>query len=201
MENTTWMGLPQSVRGMFQDHCENALLDSRDKNTAQLSPGRAASLLKRRILGGVQVRLSFQVEPDPLTGEPLFNEDSLFTLHDVAWRHLVGYQVHQRAQHMKVKLDVEVSPNEDALESLRDGCYAEILSYKDRETGIVFKFVGDATLDELRMAAEQYNEKKNRAGKRERRCDAIIKRMKERGATGTTTVSEALERKPTLRAV
>jgi hypothetical protein len=57
------------------------------------------------------------------------------------------------------------------------------------QTGLLVQGLG-----ELMIAAEQYAEKKQRAGKRKTRCDAIVEKMKERGATEETTVAEALER-------
>lgn len=196
------LGLPSEVRFKFNDECRNALLDTRDKVEASLSPSRAAALLRQRILGGVQVRLSFQVTPDPLNNVlPPFNEDDLFALNDAAWNHLVGMRVQQAAQQMKVNLTSPIKANEDPLETLRETSYAEIITYKDADKGVVFKFVGDASMAELMMAAEQYAEKKKRAAKRETRCDAIIRKMKQRGCSETDTVSEALERKAKLTAV
>lgn len=199
---TRILGLPEEVRLKFNEECRNALLDTRDKVEASLSPLRAASLLRQRILAGVQVRLSFHVTPDPMSNIlPPFNEDDLFSLNDAAWNHLVGVRVQQAAQQMKVNLSAPVSEGEDPLESLRETSYAEIITYKDADKGVVFKFVGDASMAELMMAAEQYAEKKKRAAKRETRCDAIIRKMKQRGCSEQTTVSEALERKPKLTAV
>lgn len=201
MDNVKIMGIPKEVRGRFNEECRNALLDTRNDEHLSLSPSRASLLLKQRILGGVQVRLSFQVTPDPLTKKALFSEDDLFSLSDAAWNHLVAVRVQQAAQEMKADLAKDVDEQEDPLESLRDHCYAEIISYKVEGEGTVFKFIGDASLGELEIAARQYAEKKNRARKRETRCTAIIRRMKQRGATDETTVAQALERKATLRAV
>lgn len=196
---TKMLGIPRSVRTRFFAECRNVLLDTRTDDGI-LSPARAALLLRQRLLGGVQTRLSFQITPDPLTDRVTFDEDALFILHDAAWNHLVGFQMQQTAQTMKIKLDSEVENNEDALESLRENCYAEIVTYKsDGKT--IFKFVGDASMGEIMLAAEQFAEKKRRAGKRESRANAIVRRMRVRGATEQTTVSEALERKPGLRAV
>lgn len=188
------LGLPEEVRAEFNAECRNALLDTRQETDKTLSPSRAATLLRHRLLRGVQVRLSFQVVEDPLAGKVLFGEDDLFTLHDAAWNHLVAYRVHQVAQAMKVNLQREIDKGEDALEDLRESSYTEILTFK-RDGKITFKFVGDATMGELLIAAEQYAEKKQRAGKRQTRCKAIVKKMKARGATERTTVSEALGRK------
>lgn len=190
-----YLGLPEEVRSSFNAECRNALLDTRDDEDYTLSPGRAAALLKRRLLGGVQVRLSFQVAEDPLAGRVLFDEDDLFTLHDAAWNHLVGYRVQQAAQEMKVNLQKQVDDDEDVLEELRDTCYSEIISFKRKSEPIVFKFVGDATIEEIALAADRFSEKKRLAGKRQTRCKAIVRTMKARGATETTTVAEALKRK------
>lgn len=202
MKETGILGLPGEVRFKFNQECCNALLDTRDEGDASLSPMRAAALLRQRILGGVQVRLSFHVTPDPLTqAHSPFNEDDLFSLNDAAWNHLVGVRVQQAAQRMKVDLAAPLADGEDPLESLRETSYAEIVTYKDDERGVVFKFVGDASLGELQRAAEQYTEKRERVQERVTRCDAIIRKMKQRGATEDTTVAEALQRKPKLSAV
>lgn len=202
MKDTGILSLPGEVRFKFTQECHNALLDTRDEGDASLSPNRAATLLRQRILGGVQVRLSFYSTPDPLiqTSSP-FSEDDLFSLNDAAWNHLVGYRVQQAAQQMKVNLSAPVSVGDNPLEELRETSYAEIITYKDDVKGIVFKFVGDTSMAELMSAAEQYNEKKKRAAVRETRCDAIIKEMRQRGATADTTVAEALQKKPKLAAV
>lgn len=201
MDKVKLLGLPKEVRPRFNEECRNALLDSRDEINRTLSPNRAALLLRQRLLGGVQVRLSFTMTPDPLTGSALFNEDDLFMLHDAAWNHLVGWQVQENAQRMKVKLDAPVEEGEDALESLRDNCYGEIITYRAKEGGVVFKFVGDASMAELMLTAEQYAEKKQRAAMRETRANAIIRKMKARGASEDTSVFEALKYLPKLNVV
>lgn len=191
MEKTKFLGLPKKQGIALRGECQNALLDTRSAD-GTLSPWRAAKLLKQRVLGGVHVRLSFSVAPDPLSGEVLFDEEDLWELSGASWNHLIGYQMQQAMQRMKVDLETPVDADEDALESLRDKAYAEVIAFTVREGGKLFKFVGDATLSELTLAAEQYREKRERAGKRERRCDRIIEQMEVRGAASNTTVSEAL---------
>lgn len=177
------MGIPKVVRDALWPMIEDAILDSRDDETLEISVERAGELLRRRIFSSAEVRIAVLGDPNSIA--PF--------IHDVAVPHFLSYQVSQRVEHMKLDLVARSEEGLNELGDLEGDCYTEVLSYRKqgRRTAVI-KFVGDMTLTEVREVARQFNNKRIAAGKRETFADSLVARLEEAGAGENTTISAAI---------
>lgn len=194
------LGVPNEIRPRLYFAAYEAVMNTSDEETGAVDTHAATMQLKHNILSGVHTRMSFTIAPNAITGEVDFEEEDLWTLSDCAWDAFFATQVQTAVQRMKMDLTKQLPEGVDALEDVRHSCYHELVSYTSDE-GKVIKFIGRASLDELKAAAQQFAEKRQRAGQRENRLVALIDVMESKGASGETTVVEALGMGPFLQAL
>lgn len=177
------MSVPKVVRKELFPMIEDAILDSRDEETKEISVEGATALLRKRIFASAEVRIVVLGDSGSLA--PF--------IHDLAVPYFFGYQIVHRIEELKLDPRTKVDQEIKSLKDLEGDCYTQLLSYRVKgRRAAVIKFVGDMALWEFREVARQYNQKKIAAGKRETYASSIVYKLEEAGVDEDTTVSTAI---------